>query len=242
MLQNIKDLEGFAVGAIDGEFGTIKDFYFDDQHWTIRYIVVKAGGWLSGRKVLISPNALHSVTWADGVMHINLTQQQIKDSPDIDTDKPVSRQHEIDHFNYYGYPNYWSGANLWGPNLYPLPWINALPSDFSNDEITREIEWRAAGAGDTADAHLRSCNEVIGYEIGATDGVIGSVENFVFDDHDWAIRKMVVDSSNWLPGKAVLISPGQIERVSWSEQKVMVKVTRKTVEASPEYHRSAETA
>lgn len=114
MQRSVKQLEDCSVGASDGELGTVNDVYSDDERWTIRYMVVKAGGWLSGRKVLISPSAVREVAWADHVMHVSLTKQQVRDSPSIDTDKPVSRQHEIDYYNYYGYPNYWEGGSL-GP-------------------------------------------------------------------------------------------------------------------------------
>src|SRR5665213_2122152 len=104
MLHNVKELEGALVEAVDGQLGTVKDLYFDDKRWAIRYMVVETGTWLKGRKVLISPNAVHRVGWDDGVMHMSLTQQQVRDSPSIDTDKPVSRQQEAAHHNYYGYP------------------------------------------------------------------------------------------------------------------------------------------
>src|SRR5687767_2340606 len=55
MLRNIKDLRGYVIRAIDGTIGKVDDFYFDDEDWGIRYLVVDTGSWLSGRKVLISP-------------------------------------------------------------------------------------------------------------------------------------------------------------------------------------------
>jgi hypothetical protein len=121
MLHDIKKLEGYAVGASDGELGTVKDMYFDDQHWAIRYLVVEAGGWLSGRKVLISPGAVIRVAWDEDTIDVRLTRQQVRDSPSIDTDKPVSRQHEMEFSDYYGYPYYWEGTYLWGPAHVPLP-------------------------------------------------------------------------------------------------------------------------
>jgi hypothetical protein len=52
---SVKDLAGFHLAATDGSIGEVQDCYFDDVHWTVRYLVVDMGGWLSGRKVLISP-------------------------------------------------------------------------------------------------------------------------------------------------------------------------------------------
>lgn len=244
MLHNVKELEGASVEAVDGRLGTVKDLYFDDKRWAIRYIVVETGTWLKGRKVLISPNAVHRVAWDDGVMHMSLTRQQVRDSPSIDTDKPVSRQQEAAHHNYYGYPNYWDGINLWGLDAFPIPWVGASPDPslaphgLRDDAVARERQGRLDRKLESADSHLRSSNEVIGYEIMASDGPIGSVENFVIDDKSWAIRHMVVDTRKWLPGKQVLLSPESIDYISWPEREVHVKIARHAIETSPEYDTS----
>jgi uncharacterized protein YrrD len=244
MLHAVKDLHDFTVGATDGNIGEVKEVYFDDQRWAIRYMVVETGGWLSGRKVLISPISVRGAAWGDRVLNVDLSQQQVRESPSIDTDKPVSRQHEIDYYNYYGYPNYWEGANLWGLGLYPMPWVGAsgdprVPSSHTpGDRVGPEIQQRLDGDRASADSHLRSSKEVIGYEIMATDGPIGTVENFLFDDGSWAIRYVVVDTRKWLPGKHVLLAPEWIDSVSWPEHEVYVNVTRQAVETSPEYDSS----
>jgi uncharacterized protein YrrD len=242
MPHTVKELHDFTVGATDGVIGEVKDIYFDDERWVLRYIVVEAGGWLSGRKVLISPISVRDVNWEDEVVHLSLSQQQVRESPGIDTDKPVSRQHEINYYDYYGYPDYWSGADLWGLGAYPLPWVGAAsdaavssrPS--SDNAATRRRQQRVDRELESGDSHLRSSKEVIGYEIMATDGPIGSVENFVFDDKTWAILYIVVDTRKWLPGKHVLLASDWIDSVSWPEHEVYVKVTRQAVETSPEYN------
>jgi len=241
MLDNVKDLEGFAVGATDGELGTISDLYFDDQHWAIRYLVVQTGGWLRGRKVLISPSAVRRVRWDKDIIDVRLTRQQVRDSPSIDTDKPVSRQHEIDYYDYYGYPYYWEGAYLWGPLMYPTSLAEAPDDSAAASSAPRQVEVAAEGEPpiegqrETADSHLRSSNDVIGHEAMASDGPIGSVQTFLFDDESWAIRHLVVNTGNWLPGKRVLLSPQQIQRISWPEREVYLDITRQQVKASPEY-------
>jgi len=95
MEHNINSLLNYRMEGTDGVIGEVEEFYFDDQTWGIRYLIVKTGGWLSGRKVLISPAALVKADWQNGLFPVNLTKKQITDSPDIDTDKPVSRQQEI---------------------------------------------------------------------------------------------------------------------------------------------------
>ena len=147
MLHTVKELHDFTVGASDGEIGEVKDVYFDDERWAIRYMVVEAGGWLSGRKVLISPISVRDVDWDDEVLNVKLSQQQVRDSPSVDTDKPVSRQHEIDYYNYYGYNNYWEGANLWGLAYIPFPGSGRLRTLRFPRGNRRTMRSRARGSG-----------------------------------------------------------------------------------------------
>jgi len=236
IMRSVKELQGFTIAATDGEIGAIDAVYFDDEKWTIRHLVVDTGGWLSGRKVLISPRSVLGVNWADEVVRVDLTQQQIEDSPDIDTDRPVSRQHETEFDNYYGYPSYWAGPFLWG--YAPLPLFGGtLPiedarrravEDSGRQEMTERIEQER-------DHHLRSSKEVVGYDIQATNDAIGHVDDFLFDEEDWSIQMVVVATSNWWPGKHVLISPRRIDYVSWNDKNVVVKITREEIENSPEY-------
>ncbi len=240
MLHNVKELSGLTVGARDGKLGKVTDVYFDDQQWVIRHVIVDTGTWLSHRKVLVSPRSVGGVDWSDEVINVDLFQKQVRDSPGIDTDKPVSRQNEIEYHRYFGYPNYWDGANLWGATMLPYPWVGAsldpagtgAPIDNS---VAREIEGRIDEERESADVHLRSCDDVVGYEILATDGSIGEVDEFVFDDQNWAIRYLVVDTRKWLPGKHVRLGTDQIDHVSWEDREVHVKMTRQAVKDSPEF-------
>ena len=221
MLCKIKTLMGYKLDTLNGEIGTVKEFYFDDQHWTIRYLVADTGNWLTGKQVLISPYALVDVNKVDQLVAINLTKKQIEDSPSLDSDKPVSRQFEEAYYGYYEWPMYWDGPLMWG--TYP--------------NIVRDCEkWRECSQGEKAwDPHLRSTQEVSNYNIQATDGEIGHVEDFVIDDESWAIRYLIIDTQNWWPGKKVLVSPQWIERVSWSESKIFINHARETIKQSPEY-------
>ena len=223
MLSKARALTGYRLNSLDGEIGTVKEFYFDDRHWTIRYLVADTGNWLIGRQVLISPYALLAVIKEEQHITINLTKQQIEDSPSLDSDKPVSQQFEVDYYGHYGWPIYWGGPYLWG--AYPYPYM--VPNPEERRESTQvEKAW---------DPHLRSTHMVSGYHIQATDGEIGHVEDFILDDRTWAIRYFIIDMGNWWPGKKVLVSPHWIERVSWSESTVFVNLTREAIKQSPEY-------
>jgi hypothetical protein len=114
MLRNIEFLQGSTVKASDGDVGTVTQVYFDDEAWGVRYLVVETGDWLRDRQVLISPYAVSHSDPGSSDVHVKLTRQQVRDSPNIDAHKPVSRQHEIQYLKYYGYPTYWGGANVWG--------------------------------------------------------------------------------------------------------------------------------
>ncbi len=120
MLLTSNQLKGFAIRATDGELGIFDQLYFDDESWAVRYLIVETGGWLGGRPVLISPvSVIHADTDAR-CLDVALTKTQVADSPDVDTQKPVSRQHEADYLEYYGYPFYWEGPYLWGPAAFPF--------------------------------------------------------------------------------------------------------------------------
>ena len=221
MLFKAKTVKGYKLDSLDGEIGKVKEFYFDDQHWTIRYLVADTGNWLTGRQVLISPYALVAVVKEEQHIAINLTKKQIEDSPSLDSDKPVSQQFEEAYYGYYGWPMYWGGPYMWGP--YP--------------NIVRDSErWKASNLGGKAwDPHLRSTDAVSGHNIQAKDGEIGHVEDFIIDDETWAIRYIIIDTSNWWQGKKVLVSPLWIDRVSWNELKVFVSLSRESIKQSPEY-------
>ena len=221
MLNKAKTLNGYTLDSLDGDIGKVKEFYFDDLHWTIRYLVANTGNWLTDRQVLISPHALASVDIEGRNIAINLTKKQIEDSPPLDSDKPVSRQFEEVYYGYYGWPVYWGGPYMWGS----YPYI-----------VNNPDEWRESTQGEKAwDPHLRSTNDVSGHHIQASDGDIGHVEDFIIDDETWAIRYLVIDTRNWWPGKKVLVATQWIESVSWSELKVFVNLTREAIRQSPEY-------
>ena len=220
MLRSIKHLTGIAIGARDGDIGKVHSFLFDDQSWVIRYLVVDTGRWLPGRKVLIAPTALGRPDWQARVFPVNLTKEQVRHSPDIDTDKPVSRQREAELRKYYDWAPYWGVG--YGLDLPPGQYVEA-------DRGTVAVE------SVRSDVHLRSANEVRGYRIHAADGEIGHVEDFLVSDEEWVIRYLVADTGRWLPGRSVLISPDWVRDIGWDEREVWVDVTKQAIEDSPPY-------
>jgi hypothetical protein len=224
-LRNAKNLHGFKIHVIDGELGIADQLYFDDEVWTIRYLIVKTGGWLSGRSVLLSPISILDVDWDAEVVNVSLTKEQVKGSPDIDLQRPVSRQHESGYLGYYGYPNYWIGPYLWGPAYAPSDLAGPLAASLGDEKAKSH----------SGDSHLRSTQAVRGYEIQTNDGELGHVKGFIIDDFTWAIRYIEVSTGYWWPGKNVLVAPAWIKRVSWAASKVYVNLTREVIQSGPEY-------
>jgi sporulation protein YlmC with PRC-barrel domain len=82
MLHKIKDLQGDALHAEDGEVGSVDDLYFDDEVWDVRYLVVNTRRWIPGRKYLVSPIAIDRArTLARGDIRVDLTREQISRCP-----------------------------------------------------------------------------------------------------------------------------------------------------------------
>ncbi len=134
MLRSIKQLYGEKLGALDGEIGQVKDFYFDDDKWGVRYVVADTGSWLTGRQVLLSPPICSAALLRpEKCCAVHLTRQQIQDSPSISLHLPVSRQYEEEYHEYYGWPYYWQGDALWGMSGVSMA---ELPARREPDRIT----------------------------------------------------------------------------------------------------------
>ncbi|MBC7705914.1 MAG: PRC-barrel domain-containing protein [Rhodoferax sp.] len=244
MLRNLKDLESYKISATDGEIGHVKDFYFEDDAWVVRYFVVDAGTWLTSRKVLISPISVHHPNWLERTLPVSITKEQVRSSPDIDTDKPVSRQNEEQLLGYYGYPSYWGGGGMWGEGMYPYAMVPGYEG-YGVDHVERERQLEAYLRDERArhrndDPNLRSCNAVTGYHIQATDGEIGHVSGFLVDDETWAIRYLVIDTSNWWVGHKVLIATPWIKGVHWNDRIVSVDLSLESIKTAPPYDSSSD--
>ena len=227
MLQNIKELFGYKLAAADGDIGHVKDFYFDDKLWVIRYLVADTGSWLTGRLVLLSPHALGELDLVENTLQVKLHRKQIENSPSIESHRPVSRQYEEDYYRYYGWPAYWQGGGIWGMGSYPV--IKPPPPENLHHH----------GHNQRDDVHLRSIKAVTGYHIQATDGAIGAVSSCLVDDKSWAIRELVVETSHWYSGKEILISPGKVERISYEDSKVFVNLTKADIQQRTEENKLA---
>lgn len=227
MLRSIKHSYGNKLAALDGEIGHVRDFYFDDQNWVVRYVVADTGNWLPGRQVLLAPYVFDRFQLEEKFLAVDLTKKQIEDSPSIDTHKPLSRQYEMEYYRHYGFPNYWDGGGLWGMNSYPT--LDRPPGPLADGQGMLHDAPRVA-----ADAHLRSTQAVNGYAIHATDGVVGHVCDFMMEPRTWVIQQLVVKTGHRLSGREVLIPPSQVERISYDESTIYIRLNGAATEQSPE--------
>jgi len=230
MTRNIKKLVGFSLKETDGEIGNVEDFYFDDISWKIRYLVVRTGNWFTGRKVLISPKSLQNPDWEHEEFQVSLTKEQIKNSPDIDTEKPVSRQQEEQLYSYYPWGTYWGND----PDEHGAGIFGAMPSDLYDGEIEGSTA-NVAVVEEKNDLHLRSTDNVTGYKIHATDGENGKVVDYIIDDTNWQIKYLVVETGTWLDSRKVLLSVSNIKEVNWDNAVVVANLTTEEVNNSPEF-------
>jgi len=225
MLRSVVRILDRTIQATDGEIGRCHDFLFDDSTWKIRYMVAKTAKWLPGRKVIISPVFLNELDWAADKLPVRLSREQIKKSPSLDEYAPVSRQYEIIYHEYFALPFYWTGEERGKTYPSTLGVVYPVPDEAPPPPADTEA----------AENHLRSVKEITAYHIAATDGAIGHIEDFLFDDDSWVVRYMVVDTGNWLSRRKVLVAPAWIDSIDWVNEKVHVELSTDAVKQSPEF-------
>jgi hypothetical protein len=208
MLHKASRIRGAPLHAIDGEVGRVEEFYFDDVSWTIRYLLVVTGSWLAHRPVLIPPNAIDP-DWSVAGLSARLTREHVRDCPEFEPHATLSRQHEMQLLVHYGHPPYWDESS----------------------EPAAAVDLPRVKSGDD---HLCGTREIIGVHLHATDGGVGHVDDFLFDER-WTIRYLVVDTSNFIGGKSVVISPAALHDIDRSNEKMYVALTRDEVKRSPSF-------
>ena len=224
----IQNIHGYTIQASDGEVGTVDTLFIDEETWAIRYLVVDVGNWFMTDKVLLSPLSVSEIDTDDELISVRLTKEQVKESPDVDTQKPVSRQYETTLHDYYNWRPYWLDAPTYSGGLTAVRTPTALT-------YKQRPQSRIPTPAEDADPYLRSTSELEGYHIHATDGEIGHIESFLVDTDLWFVRYFVVDTRNWLPGEKVIVAPNWIETIHWADRNVTVGLTKEAIKSSPEF-------
>jgi hypothetical protein len=225
-------IKGFEIDASDGHIGAVADLLFDDKTWMTKWLVVHTGPWLVGRKVLLPVASLGKPDRDARQVRVQLTRQQVKDSPAPGTDLPVSQYMGADVYSYDEHHPFWQGGSsprgLLGEGtavFMPRVGLDADPL----------YQGGAEALAEPGDISLRSVSDVTGYHMAATDGTVGHIEDFLVDEADWRIRYLVVDTRNWLPGLRVVISPRSIREISWAKRSIYLDADRAAIKASPPY-------
>ncbi len=219
MLRSAKQLRGYRVEAADGPIGKIADVYFDASTWAVRYLVVEAGGWLSGRRILLAPACCRQLDKSARVLTAALTRQQIESSSPTETDLSATQPLEAAPAAYYGWPDYWVGDPVFG----------AASVGFS------PAFQPPAMAPERRDPGLRSARELAGFSVQACDGEIGRLADCLIEDSAWVIRYLVVETGHWLLGRNVLLASGWIQKIHWGEMKVSTDLRRERIRHAPAF-------
>lgn len=228
MQYNIKSLIGYSMASTDGDIGKVEEFYFEDTTLLIRYLIVKAGNWFLDRKVLIAPQAIINIDTEHHRFPVNLTKEQIRSSPDIDTDKPVSRQQIMELYGHYTWPGY-GGSGFYAGGSEAV--MDNVP--IIDEKIMKEADSNDNRNDD--DIHLRSTSAVLEYHIHASDGDIGHVSDFILDDSNWKIMFLIVDTHNWFGGKKVLVEMGKVKEIQWENSKVILDMSVNSLKDCPAF-------
>lgn len=215
MLRSLKTIVNYKLSAVDGDIGKVRDFFFDDSAWYVRYLVADTGGWLPGRKVLLGPEALGAADWDDHRLPVSLTKDQIKNAPHVSSDAPVSRVQEERLRAYYDWPSWWA-----------TPQHGVLPMPVADVQDPDTVQ---------GDPHLRSLQEILGYRLRATDEAVGSVDDVIVDDVDWRIRYLVVDLGEVMRGKRVLLAPSWTKEFRWADAELLLDTSARQVREAPAY-------
>lgn len=223
MLHLARKVAGATLRAIDGDIGTLEDFYFEEDRWTVRYLLVDTGKWFSGKRVLISPMSVQG-EWGMTGVSVNLTKDQVWNSPEFDVRQPLSRASETKVLGYYGYPYYWGDANVWGTFDNPAALLTA--------RVDVRVTGEASGIDPEA-RHLRSTNKSTGYHLHATDGEVGHVDDFLIGQESWRVRYLLVDTSNWIGGRSVIVSCDVLGGIDKDHERLHVDATRDAIKHAP---------
>jgi len=224
MLHLASKVRGATVQAVDGDIGTVDDFYFEPSNWAVRYLVVDTGKWLSGRRVLLSPMSVRG-PWGMDRIPVSLTRDQVRDSPALDLSHPPSRHGESDVLGYYGYPAYWGMSSVWGIYDSPGALVMAPADDTPSTSASSGVDLDERG--------LRSTTAITGYHLQAVDAEIGHVDDFLIGENSWRIRYLRADTSNWIGGRSVFLAADTLRWIDQEAGKLHVALTRDEVKRGP---------
>jgi hypothetical protein len=224
MLRSARGLLEYKVTATDGDAGKATDMLFEDRDWYVVYLVVTGESWLSNRRALVPRRVAGEPDWQARRFPVRLTRRQIDDCPPVDADPPVSIQQEQDVLAYYNLQPGWIRGPVSG---FGLPEM-VVPSDIADQEAIEEQRQER-------DSHLRSMQEIIGYQVEASDGDMGHVKDVLIDEGQFVVRYLVVDTEDYLDGRLFLLAVPWVKELSWENEAVRTEFSAEQIRRSPQW-------
>lgn len=222
MLRRVEHIKGYRLRAADGFIGRVREIYFDDEYWRVKYLVALTARWPHGWDVLIPAAAVRSIRDAPAsFVEVSLTRSQVEESPTIDSDPPVSWQLQRYYHRHPDWPYEWQRPGISNPALLDPPDSTSV---------------YPMAAEPVNAPRLHSTSEVTGYRLKARDGKAGRVKDIIFDDSSWRVCHVVVAIGRWWSGKKVLVPSEWITSISWGRSSVEANLDRGVICAAPEYN------
>lgn len=228
MKHSLNEISTYAIKTIDEAEGNVKDILFDEVEWIVRYVETDFGIELSGTRKLIPRVFFKNPNWDEQHFPVKLTKFDLKDCPDIALHLPISRIYEQKVYEHFKEDEYWLQSYI---TPFGIPAItHPIPSMGVSERMIDERKLKT---------HLRSFQEIKGYEVHALDGNIGQINNIIIDDKDWSIRYAVIDTSSWLPwSKNVLIGVNWMDEISYTSKQIKINLDVETIKSAPEFDHS----
>lgn len=231
-----QDLKNYTIQASDGDIGSVSEFYFDEEHFYLRYLVVNTENFLFRNLVLVSPISFTNINFEEKIIKLKITKKELEDSPGLDSVDVISRKYEKDYNNHFAWPYYWSAENsasAIGP--YGMPWgyYNQLGrAPRRTGEVNSDL------VRNTDDSNLRSSREVRSYSVkGIGNEEFGHIQGFILDPNTLALKFVIIDTIHFLPSKHVLLRPEWIEEISWESKTVEFSFSKELIKSAPSYKR-----
>jgi hypothetical protein len=216
MFCHLRTLADALVITRDGDQKPIRNFLFDDRSWSIRFLVVDVGSWFARRLVVIPTTVVDEPDWAKKVVAAHLTKDQLLKSPNVDSAKPVSRQQQLALNELFGWADF---AYDWCIPRALVPAQRGFPVHTQDDP------------------HLRSTLDLTGYQVWATDGYLGRLEDFVLEQASWHINYLMVKVGDWVLNREQFVSTLSVRAISWADHRVTLDRRRNAASEYLIFHR-----
>ena len=220
MKYNLSKISLLKVKAVEGDVGFVEDYLFDDDLWTIRYIVANVRPWIDTEEVLLTPLSIKGLDQKHKEIEFCHDKKSIENSPRISADEPVKRhqekillrenrasKHLIDD---EGTVEEDSQRSL-GVSMHPEALVTKSKKTTEKDECN---------------SHLRSFREIRGYEVYCVDDFLGYLEDVEVDDEAWNVLCLLVKTDQ---GQNLKLAPGWVDCIYGSENMMKLNVPRVTV-------------